>query len=482
MAREPQVVTESTRDFADWIRSTGPERPEQEVKPVINPATMSTTSLHSLRSAHINGASASRSSSIVSTDRERERTKSLTKSAIDNENIPPVPPVPAKAAKKALRARGASGTGDSNTDLIDFIRSGPGEDGQHRISRSVAPFRNTMDSDQFDALDVRTNNERPPELNLKTNVDGGLSLRNAKSQSSMKGRASPSNMNTRAGAALVGNGNASTTVHPAHSGQPQRLAATNLSANNNAALSPISAGGATPARKRHRNKDPYAIDMDEEHDDLLTALPKNKRQEESLADFLNNNEPPKDNGPRPLVNGSSAQPKSILNKSRANSMNSLRGANAADAAVGASGRTKSMQSSNGPKASYASSITSNTSAARRPGSRQANGSPLPLMPNNGRKLEAKGSGSASQPGPGVLKKPSQTKELADFLKESGPDEDDKSAPAPNINRRSKLSPKETEKARKKAEKDAMKNKEGGQKLGFFARLTGRKKNTWLDIP
>lgn len=505
LAREPRVMTESTRDFADFIRSTGPNK-DQEVTPVINPANMSTTSLHSLRSAHINGASrsasrASRSSSVVSQDRDRdrdrerdrERTKSLTKSDMISGNIPPVPPVPAKGRGGAMRARTPTGAGSSNSDFIDFIRSGPNEDGQHRISRSVAPFRSTMDSDQLKDMGDRINGDQPLDLSLNTNVGRAPGPSSAKSQAStMKGssshRATSANVNTRAGPLLFSN--AHSTVHPAHSGQPQRL---DMNPVGNSTLSPVEPG-ATPVRKRHRNKDPYAIDTDDDEDgDLLTALPKNKRPEESLMDFLNNTEPPKDNAPRPIVNGTNSQSRSILNKGRTNSSNSLRSTGAVDPA-----RTKSMQSqAGGPRPGSVRSIQSNSSAPRaRPMSQITAGAPP--LPKPASRMEARAPGSSAKSSSadnedpasrlGAFHKTSSTKELADFLKNSGPPDDDKSAPAPIVGRQSKLAPKEAEKARRKAEKDSLKmskekgNGEGKKKGGgLFGRFTSRRK-TWLDMP
>ena len=46
-----------------------------------------------------------------------------------------------------------------------------------------------------------------------------------------------------------------------------------------------------PARKQRRFRDPYAIESDDEDMDTITELPR----EESLADFLRNNDPPNAN-------------------------------------------------------------------------------------------------------------------------------------------------------------------------------------------
>ncbi|TKA78764.1 hypothetical protein B0A55_04124 [Friedmanniomyces simplex] len=387
MAREPRVVTDSTQDFADFIRSTGPSK-AQEVKPVINPANISTTSLHSLRSAHINGAS-SRASSVASEDRAR----SMTRASIQAENVPPVPPVPHKS-RSSMKPRSGSSAANGNSELIDFIRSGPNEDGQQRISRSVAPFRSTMDSDQLQPMGDQINGGKPQGLKLDTNVGPTQGPPSAKSQR-----------------------NAAQTVHPAHSGEPQRLA-----------MNPPTSPAAEPVagRRRYRNKDPYAIDMEDDDEDLLTALPKNTRQEESLMDFLNNTEPPKDNAPRPLVNGSGAQARNTMNRAR--------------------DRAKH------PWPTLWRSRFRATSFRFR---------------------DAYGDASKDKPaasGFGSFSKQSSTKDLADFLKNSGPEED-KTAPAPSVGRQSKLSPKDAAKAQKKIEKDSILTK---GKRGFFGKAMRRK--------
>ncbi|KAK0905291.1 hypothetical protein LTR02_006508 [Friedmanniomyces endolithicus] len=450
MAREPRVVTDSTQDFADFIRSTGPSK-AQEVKPVINPASMSTTSLHSLRSAHINGAS-SRASSVASEDRAR----SMTRASIQAENVPPVPPVPQKR-RSSMQPRVGSSATNGNPELVDFIRNGPTEDGERRVSRAAAPSRSTMDSDQLQPLGDRINNGKSQGLKLDTAVGPTQGPPSAKSQRS--NRQTPSRTSLRS--SMV-NGTAGQTVHPAHSGEPQRLAM-------NRPKSPAADLGS--GRRQYRNKDPYAIDMEDDDQDLLTALPKNSRQEESLVDFLNNNQPPKNNAPRPLVIGGGAQARNTMNRARVSSMNSLRSANAE---ANAKGRT--AQSTSGPH--------SGAPGSARPGS--GPGTPTSGNRSSGPsvsrpKLEARSPGEASRDKPGAggfgsFSKEPSTKDLADFLKNSGPD-DDKTAPAPNVGRHSKLSPKETAKAQKKIEKDSILTK---GKRGFLGKAMGKK--TWLDMP
>ncbi|KAK3110069.1 hypothetical protein LTR53_016020, partial [Teratosphaeriaceae sp. CCFEE 6253] len=78
---------------------------------------------------------------------------------------------------------------------------------------------------------------------------------------------------------------------------------------------------------------------------------------------------------------------------------------------------------------------------------------------------------------------SNTRDLADFLKNSGPGGpaegeteggEDRSAPAPSVGRQSKLSPKDAARAQKKVEKESLLSK---GKRGFFG-----KRKTWLVMP
>ena len=424
-------MTESTRDFADFIRSTGPNK-QQEVTPILDAANRSTTSLHSLRSAHINGSngSASRASSVAS----QERTKSMTKSAMEKQNVPPIPAIPAKGSR-GMKARTAAGGSNGTSELIDFIRKGPHEEGQQRIPKSVAPFRSTADSEQLKEMGDRINGDKPLDLSLNTNVpsvNGGGSRIHPSQRTPVSAMPASASMNT------------SQTVHPAHSGVPQRLAGT--------PISPIASATPDSGRKRYRNKDPYALDNDDDDDnDHLTALPKNARREESLADFLNSTEPPSDNAPKPIVSGGGAQARSVMNKARTTSVNSLRAAGV-NGPPDASARTRSMQNNAGPRPGYAASARSVQSAASQ--HRAQATSPLPSALSKPKpRMEARSPGTNStDPARSSSRlsafKPA-TNELADVLKNSGPEEDPDSAPAPIVGRKSKMTPAEALKREKK---------------------------------
>ena len=425
MAREPRVMTESTRDFADFIRSTGPNR-DSAIYPIL--ANASYTSLHSLRSAHINGASASRSSSPGA----ESRTRSLTnKSVADEQYVPPVPPIPGRA-KTSMQPRGATSASDGSSELIDFIRSGPDQDGKQRISRTVAPFRSTMDSDQLRDLGERASTDKP----VDRSITGAPSVQ---SLSSARASSLRTSANSRT-ALLSGSSNAVQTVQPAYSGQPTKLSG-------GYSRTSVAQEG-EPGRKRHRDKDPYSMDFldDDDEDELLAAMPKTSRKEESLADFLNESEPPKNNGPRPIVTAGSAQAQSAASKARMNSMNGQRSGNVPP---------RSVSNTTSPKPGYASSVASRQAQINSSVTSAGNSTP---------RMQARG-------GAKDIAANSNTKDLADFLKSSGPDEPD-SAPAPIVGRGSKMAPKEAERVAKKSDK---------KKTGsFFSR--GVKKKTYLDVP
>lgn len=457
MAREPQIMTESTRDFADFIRSTGPDREPELYRLQTN---KSSGSLASVGSTGRSVRSQSIGASSVASDTRSEKAKSVSKVDMIKGDIPPIPSMPPPSgsgrSKAALQARSASGVSGSNADLINFIRDGPEEQGQHRISRSVAPFRNTMDSDQFNEMGgvAAYNGGKPQDLKLNTNVNAAPSTKNATKSPGPRAVGTP--RSTVANGVSPMTSAPPPTMHPAHSGQPQIL---NLRAQQSA--------GGDVERKRYRNKDPYAIDLDsdEEDDDLLTALPRNKRREESLADFLRNSEPPADNAPRPIGGATgTAQAREVMSKARENSVNTLRqNTNGAD-----SGRTRSMQAQPGPQQArpHASSLRSNGSGPA-PGSTAS----LPsAMKRTGPKLEARGAGGGGKDARLGAFHGSDTGDLADFLRSSGPPVGSE-APAPIVGRGTQQRAPSPEK----------------KKRGFFASF-GRKnkekreKKTWLDMP
>ena len=408
MAREPRVMTHSTRDFADFIRSTGPNK-DAAIYPIL--ANASQSSLHSLRSAHINGASGP--------------------GAKDDKDVPPVPPIPSRGKTKTpLQPRAPTTVGDSS-ELIDFIRAGPDQEGQHRIPRNVAPFRTTMDSDQFKDLSDRPSSERPGPSEVAPSVQSTASMNSF-----------PTRTSTNSRSALLSNAN-----QPGQSSQPSKPAA----ASKSVAFQDGDAG-----RRQYRNKDPYAFlldDSEEDNDDeMLLSLPKSRGQEENIIDFLNKAEPPSSTEPpRPLIDPNSAQARAIISNARAN-------AAAANAAKAANGGTTAGTASNGdgraiprglgPKG-YATTVGSQQSQIRS------------TVSSPGSKMTTRTAGSKTRAGGNF------TNDLVDFLR-TGPENEADSAPAPSVGRSSKPTTKADPKPRKKS-----------SGMGLFSRP---KKQTYMDMP
>ncbi|CAL5874517.1 uncharacterized protein PFLUO_LOCUS8813 [Penicillium psychrofluorescens] len=214
-ARDARLGGDSTRDLAEFMKATGP----------------------------INGPT----------------------SAPLKPNMPKASPTSPKSNRPRLQARGAdTAAGSQTSDLIDFIREGPPQPGgAHRIPRTVAPFRNTVDSDDLQ-LDQATRNSLASTQDSSAPSSGSRTAL-LDSASRLKGRME-----------YAAASKAATQDSPA----PVR-------------------------RNRFQGApDPYAIDDDEDDDlleELLEAEPvKPKRQEESLMDFLRDAPPPPPSEPEPL--------------------------------------------------------------------------------------------------------------------------------------------------------------------------------------
>lgn len=251
LAREPRVDSESMRDFADWIRSTGPEPGQQKpVQPFVN----------------ISG-NGSKSASAMTSSLGRRLSNKQTTSRADG---------PSAKTRINMEPRSPAGLSSGNDDLIDFIRQGPpnANNGQPRIPRNVAPFRSTVDSDQFDNM-----------LGGHNNVESAF----GSTSSTLDSKHSVQTVNSRTGLLPTPK-----VVQPAYSNTPQNLSGS-------------MASNAEPqiTKTRRRNKDPYAIDLsDDEDEDQLTALPHSQPpapKQESLMDFLNGMDPPTTNKPQPFM-------------------------------------------------------------------------------------------------------------------------------------------------------------------------------------
>ncbi len=169
-------------------------------------------------------------------------------------------------------------TADSS-DLIDFIREGPPRaPGEHRIDRHVAPFRTTMDSDDFNAL------APPPDLEDKPrNSEASVP------ESAVTAKSMPSTVNSRTGLLDSTNRTAIKGMNGANSVSKQPAI-------------PERENG-MPQRTRRRVRDPYAIDFSDDEDEIeqFEAPPKSRTGEESLVDFLRNTAPTPSMATQPIL-------------------------------------------------------------------------------------------------------------------------------------------------------------------------------------
>jgi len=363
-AREPRIQSESMRDFADFIRSTGPNPSEQRiVQPFV--------SLKESSPSPSNGSNPSLGGlgRKVSTRQVQVPSHSHS-SSLAGEG-------PSSKSRVHMEPRSPAGQRSGNDDLIDFIRQGPpNTNNQPRIPRTVAPFRTTVDSDQFDSM-----------LDENGTVESTYG-----SQVSTVSKQSAQTANSRTG--LIPK---QTVVQPAYSNTPQSLSG-NFS----------NGGEPVITRTRRRVKDPYAIDSDDEDDDLLTALPgpaKPPHREESMMDFLNSMEP--------SGGGSSAPTPFLLSpetvaaaKARAarNGTQPPPGAPPSGPAPRVGANSRFAKEPSAQPAIISSTVTSNAPRAHKP------------------RLQAREAATTE------TRSRSTTNDLADFLRNSGPPEP--SAPPP----------------------------------------------------
>ncbi|KAI4200713.1 MAG: hypothetical protein LQ350_003730 [Teloschistes chrysophthalmus] len=251
--REAQLGAETTRDFADFIRSTGPkEGPGSDI--TIKAASPATDTLRSSR------PTTSDHPSVSGTSTGRKITKpnpGLSKSP------PPVAQIaPPKRTSSKLQAREATYQPTHNEDLLDFLKQGPADS---RINEK-RPVPGPVAS-------VVPQNPRIPNSTPQRQIDNTRSSVASTHDSSFAERSIHS-INSRTGlldspkGTFGGSPQSSQRQMPSFDGAPSQ-----------------------PPRKQRRVKDPYAIDTDSEDDDR-PGTPKPQKQEESLIDFLNSTAPP----------------------------------------------------------------------------------------------------------------------------------------------------------------------------------------------
>lgn len=224
--RDARIEEQSTGDFADFIKSTGPAEDYPEPpRPVRN---------------------------LSGLDRGVDAISVLPTRAASS------------AGRAKLQARDAVVSRDDGiSDLIDFVRSGPQlERENHRIPRTVAPFRTTMDSDQLsDAI-------------------GGKAVDASFAEPRYSQASTPVHSSFNSQSALL---NSSTKPNNPHTGQHKNFDDEDM----------------MPKRKTRKVRDMYQIDFSDEEDDEEYEASSRRPpvEEESLADFLRNAPPPEPTRP-----------------------------------------------------------------------------------------------------------------------------------------------------------------------------------------
>ena len=238
IAREPTTKDDSVRDFADFIRSTGPDT---GAKPV--PRSVSTPIVKRSPSGSV--------STPQTSSQGRPIPKRITK-PLSVAGAKPEAEVPKRNTSK-LQAREPTVTNSNATaDLAEFLRSGPAGGQVERAGPGTQPGR-------------RANGLANGRL--RDAVNSGSSV--ASTQDSF----APSKMTQSSANSRTGLLDGSNRGAPAQRG----------------GRSDDSFG---PARIQRRVKDPYAIESDDDETDGHGTPQPPEREEESLADFLRNYDPP----------------------------------------------------------------------------------------------------------------------------------------------------------------------------------------------
>ncbi|EFE42331.1 conserved hypothetical protein [Trichophyton verrucosum HKI 0517] len=259
-ARDARVENASVRDFANFIRSTGPD------KGLHPPAAQ----FNSIARAGNNSIPNSPATTGTYSTSPLATPKASTKDNNNNNTSSNITSTPraTNPNRPRLEARPAVFVRDNKTsELIDFIRQGPPDPQARRLQqKTVAPFRNTMNSDDFSSFSQTIRSERDFTI-------GDSSIPGTQDGSMVAASVASVNSHT----ALI-----DSSTRPNSRTLQYRLSPTpNIRGD----------GSATPAKTRRRVRDPYAIDSDseDEYDDVRDVA---KPKEESLAEFLKNGPPP----------------------------------------------------------------------------------------------------------------------------------------------------------------------------------------------
>jgi len=256
------MVLNTTRDLADYARSTGPENDTQLPKPLASRPDTTVTTITASAGVH--------SDSVLPPPVPGSQPTDAARPSMGAEK--PVHRLKYQA-RDARPARHAE-----QSDLIDFIREGPPRaPGEHRIDRNVAPFRNTMDSE--DLLDIAPTRISPARISDGSAATGSVMAPSVQTSThSRTGLLDPSNRNVSAPVSKAGA----------------------------VKLPPKEEEDGMPKRTRQRVRDPYAIDESDDELEEESVQPKSRMtQDESLVDFLRNTAPPPGMTASPILSAGS---------------------------------------------------------------------------------------------------------------------------------------------------------------------------------
>jgi hypothetical protein len=290
--RDAKVESSTSRDLADYLRSTGPESENQlpralasmpatsasQQPPTTRSDTQQSPSEQSRTPIKVGGQAPLHSSDATVTGRPSNTPKSRSSGASRYQ------PRDAQVSKNA-----------TTSALADFIREGPPRTaGDHRIPRTVAPFRTTMDSDDLNGLMSLTDKDRPGRTSAASTQDSSTVSQSLQSSVNSHTALLERSKKTNQGASMNG----------------MRTGTSRISSSSQSA-----AKDAMPKRKQRRVRDPYAIDdSDDDIEEVATLKPKGG--EESLIDFLRNTAPQPSMTAQPIVaaNSSAAQTQGLQKK------------------------------------------------------------------------------------------------------------------------------------------------------------------------
>ena len=276
--RDARTKDDSFREFADFLRSTGPApgtmSPQKSGPPIAEPRPIKALPATSPRPESGQGVSKKITKQHPNRVSQQNTSQQLTNPPATTQQHRNRRTDPAQTKKPIpkLQARDATTSRDSTFELAEFLRQGPAEsdEGSLRLPRTGEPPRTIVDANGVRRI---SNGKPKDEDNSRISV--------ASTQVSSVPSKSVQSVNSRTG--LLESSNITADGRGPTEKRPSR-----------------EDDAPFPIRKQRRVKDPYAIDTDSENDDDDRAPP--QRQEESLIEFLKSVAPP----PSPPANQSTS--------------------------------------------------------------------------------------------------------------------------------------------------------------------------------